>query len=79
MGGRCSQCGAWNSLVEQVEISKKQFKRGWHDSNTTAQVVQLDQPIPKGTQNRDRIQTQLEEFDRVPGAALVPGAIFCSG
>ena len=77
--GRCSQCGAWNSLVEQVEISKTAQKRGWHDSDTAAQVVQLDQPIPKGTQNRDRMKTQLDEFDRVLGGGLVPGSYILLG
>jgi len=79
--GRCHDCGAWNSLVEEkvVPVSKKS-NRGWtlglsEDNKETLQAYKLNQVNQKFPQTfTNRFRTKISELDRVLGGGLVPGS-----
>ncbi len=68
--GRCSSCGEWESLVEEIinpDISG---------------IRALSQPValhlaPDG--DEERISTDMEELDRVLGGGIVPGSVVLIG
>lgn len=65
--GRCSACGAWNSLVEVASAS---IKRG--SSSRALEIQPLEQVESK---SRPRITSGLAEVDQVLGGGLVPGGV----
>ena len=72
--GRCDACGQWNSLVEEIAViagpkaTKRKKGRG-------IQFVDLN-----GTcEELPRINTGIEEFNRVTGGGLVPGSAVLIG
>ncbi|HYP53337.1 MAG TPA: DNA repair protein RadA, partial [Pyrinomonadaceae bacterium] len=76
--GKCSDCGQWNSLVEErarVAPSKGQAAR----SNFTLREVK---PIAYGeieSQDDARVSSGITEFDRVLGGGIVPGSLVLIG
>jgi DNA repair protein RadA/Sms len=71
--GRCSGCGQWNTLVEEiVEAAPTSAARPLEAAAPTmlAEVSLEDAP---------RLRTGLEEFDRVLGGGLVPGSVILVG
>lgn len=71
--GRCSSCGAWNSL-EEIETTL--------DNN----VVELSSEVKKSKlvcdishEKSQRISTGIVEFDRVLGGGVVPGSLTLVG
>lgn len=79
--GRCSDCGGWNTYVEEktlAETPTTSRQRGWStagDSATT--VISLDQNIK--TVDMARNSTGYSEFDRVLGGGLVKGSFVLLG
>lgn len=72
--GRCPSCGAWNSLNEELQVSKS--------SRTTARG--RDEPRPMRLPDieadaSERIGTGIPELDQVLGGGLVPGALVLVG
>lgn len=72
--GRCSECGQWNSLVEEVQhpVQEKNSK-GWNPA-----VVSNARPAPLSKVDKEsieRITTGLKGFDIVLGGGLVPGSL----
>ncbi len=72
--GRCSGCGDWNTLVEDVEVS------GADD----APIPRSTRPGPKrigeiGTEHGDPRSTTIDELDRVLGGGLVAGSVTLLG
>ncbi len=70
--GRCPECGAWNSLVE--ELTRTETPHGEHRS--TAAVG--DGPVPLGSVDVDGGRprpTGIGEVDRVLAGGLLPGSI----
>jgi DNA repair protein RadA/Sms len=71
--GRCSDCGQWNSLVEERSESTNPhglFAPAAGAPQTIA-AISLD-PQP-------RIKTGIAEFDRILGGGLVPGSLVLIG
>ena len=74
--GRCPECGAWDSLVEEAEVSVKNSKSYLPVSSekikprTIASVAQT---------TVERLQTGIREFDRVLGGGIVPGSLVLLG
>ena len=71
--GRCPGCGAWNSLVEELEQPK---------TVSPAAINGLLEPCPVTevpTQEEERFPTQMAEMDRVLGGGLVPGSLILVG
>src|SRR6266540_6159325 len=79
--GRCAECGAWNSLVEErpVEASAgvaaaATHRYGLMGAGTSAKLygeVELANAV--------RLSTGIGEFDRVLGGGVVPGSLVLLG
>ncbi len=79
--GRCSECGAWNSLIEeqQVKAQSAPASRGWTLGAKEGALtpLRLDQPVTE--LNLHRSKTGYQELDRVLGGGLVPGSYVLVG
>ncbi len=72
--GKCPECGQWDSLVEERQ-SPKLLPGG-------ATPAKQSRPVPIHTVEMDqrrRIKTGMQEFDRVLGGGLVPGSLILVG
>ena len=67
--GRCSQCGQWNTLTETL---LQQTKRASSAADGPSRVEELSS-IPFDLEQR--LQMSSQEFNRVLGGGLVPGAM----
>ena len=79
--GKCSDCGAWNSYVEELQLAEPKT-RGWStgpgDSGTAAnKPVSLDQRLEEI--KLDRFNTGFEELNRVLGGGLARGSFVLLG
>ncbi|MFP4154320.1 MAG: DNA repair protein RadA [Halothiobacillaceae bacterium] len=73
--GRCGECGAWNSLVEQrTESTRAPGPSGW--AGDAARIVPLGEVEIRDTA---RITTGMDELDRVLGGGLVEGSVVLIG
>lgn len=74
--GRCPECGVWDSLVEEAEVTTKSSKSYLPTTSekikprTIASVAQL---------KVERLATGIHEFDRVLGGGVVPGSLVLLG
>lgn len=71
--GRCPECGAWNTLVEETVAAEpaKGASRG-KASPAVALADVAGQEVP-------RLMTGVADFDRVLGGGLVPGSVVLLG
>lgn len=72
--GRCTQCGAWNTLVE--EVTKK------HGASRVASAAPAAKPLPVSEIDADhaaRVPTGMAELDRVLGGGVVLGGVTLVG
>lgn len=76
--GRCSDCGSWNSFVEEVE-SKPDPRRGWDISSNESKIINLSTSENFSESNIKRVRTNNSELDRVLGDGLVPGSFILLG
>lgn len=67
--GRCHQCGEWNTLQEQIDITTANLKSGGR-ALTADSVVSLAKK-----DNLGRLQTGLNDVDVVLGGGLVLGSV----
>ena len=75
--GRCSQCGEWNTLVEEIIKETKHSRtpsRGVGNQKTKPTALP-DIEISSIT----RVSTTFGEIDRVLGGGIVPGALMLLG
>ena len=78
--GRCPECGAWNSLVEERQLPERATAGavgGPRYSLAAAAGPQLYAEID--TVVAERITTGVAEFDRVLGGGVVPGSLVLLG
>ena len=90
--GRCTDCGAWNSFVEEPLVKETKTtdrQRGWSTAGASpgmsagvsgsaeGRVIRLDESL-KSVQ-MDRIFTGFHELDRVLGGGLVEGSFILLG
>ena len=75
--GRCPECGNWNTLVEELEVTVKAGAKSYLPTNnekvkprTIASVAQT---------KVERLATGIREFDRVLGGGVVPGSLVLLG
>lgn len=73
--GRCPECGAWNSLVEEVPFDDTK-DRGWLSNNSEGLSSLSDKVVSTPAQ---RIGTSYLELDRVLGGGLIPGSFVLLG
>ena len=72
--GQCPSCDAWNTLQESVSQSSGTSR--FQALAVSSEVTLLDQINAADT---PRISSGLDEFDRVLGGGLVPGAVVLLG
>lgn len=68
--GRCTDCGEWNSLVEEVEVKD------------SVRLAPADKPVPLHLApdgDETRTSTGIAELDRVMGGGIVPGSVTLIG
>jgi DNA repair protein RadA/Sms len=76
--GRCPQCGAWNSMVEEVIASVSKGRkagalRGLGVRSTPQKLAEISGDID------ERIPLSMAEFARVLGGGVVPGSVVLIG
>lgn len=74
--GRCPDCGAWSSLVEQVEAARGRGVAGRPVAPAASRATALRDV--SGTE-AERVPTGLSELDRCLGGGLVPGSLILVG
>lgn len=67
--GKCPDCGAWNSFVEEERVTKLRKQE------TAAPVVLSEVSLSKGS----RHSTEIKEFDRTLGGGVVLGSVVLIG
>jgi len=71
--GRCPDCGAWDSLVEERMILGGKKRRG---ASLIPEPVRIDSVEVKSD---SRVKTGMAEFDRVLGGGIVDGSLTLIG
>ena len=74
--GQCGACGAWNTLVEEVQSRPPGAlapTRATRARGMAFETLEQHTPAPP------RISTGVEEFDRVCGGGVVPGSAILLG
>ncbi len=77
--GKCSQCGEWNSLVEEVIYTEKKSGSG---QSTLSFNKDQRMPVPITRipiEDEKRIITGISEFDRILGGGIFPGSVSLIG
>src|SRR5918999_150824 len=80
-GGRCTECGAWNSLVEERAAEPSPTAAGTA-ANRYSQFNQGGSArlyADVETASAVRLSTGIDEFDRVLGGGVVPGSLVLLG
>ena len=72
--GRCPQCGAWDSMVEEV-IATNQTAPGHANTHGLGGLSVPKRLAEIEGDSEDRIPVPIEEFSRVLGGGVVPGSI----
>lgn len=73
--GQCPGCREWNTFVEET-VDKKAGKILSSDHGKTHKPVSLNSVV---MEQEERIQTGVQEFDRVLGGGIVPGSLVLVG
>jgi DNA repair protein RadA/Sms len=78
--GRCTECGAWNSLVEE-RIGDERVPTGGATSRYAQLAARGSARLyaDVSTTNAERLSTGIDEFDRVLGGGVVPGSLVLLG
>nr|WP_326188729.1 DNA repair protein RadA [Exiguobacterium indicum] len=76
--GRCSGCGEWNTMVEEV-VEEKKGRRGAAFVHTTTKQLKPERLANIVSQEESRVLTGSGEFDRVLGGGIVPGSMVLVG
>lgn len=81
--GQCSQCGEWNTLVEEAveKTSAKSAKKSSPDISEV-EFKQLVRPLSEVklfSGSKSRFSSGISELDRVLGGGIVPGAVMLVG
>lgn len=79
--GKCTDCGAWNSFVEELQIPEAKT-RGWSTGSSekgtpSSKPISLDQRLEEI--KLDRFDTDYEELNRVLGGGLARGSFVLLG
>src|SRR5688500_9359722 len=75
--GRCADCGAWNSMVEERPVEPAAAGAGHRYAQSAAGTAKLYAEVE--TANATRLSTGIGEFDRVLGGGIVPGSLVLLG
>lgn len=76
--GRCTNCGEWNTYVEEIQIKESSASK--NKSLLQADAIKKPTPINEiNFENSPRIALPDEELHRVLGGGLVPGSLILLG
>lgn len=77
--GRCPNCGAWNSLVEEIE--EKTSPKAAANARVTISGAKVSPQLIEqvSIEKTPRIKTNLKELNRVLGGGIVPGSLVLIG
>ncbi len=73
--GKCTDCGKWNSLVEEAQVAEKSAGRTHLTDFSSAVNLLTD----VSAENVQRMETGIGEFDRMIGGGIVPGSLVLLG
>jgi DNA repair protein RadA/Sms len=71
--GRCTGCGAWDSLVEEVTEARATKAKSPGGTGVARSITSV------GAEKLERTATGIAELDRVLGGGLVPGSVILLG
>lgn len=74
--GRCPDCGKWNTMAEEKDISASGQKQTRQLTGFSSPVMQLNKV---SVEDFKRIHTGIGEFDRMLGGGVVPGSLLLLG
>ncbi len=77
--GRCPSCGKWNTFVEMRATDETDKKDSRSRVSLTNEVSKAQQMKDVVVEQTGRVQTKLEEFNRVLGGGVVPGSLVLIG
>src|SRR5512146_1136594 len=72
--GKCPNCGAWNSFVEEIAPTKSRARGSTPGKKSVAVPITEVAASPE-----PRIPTRIPELDRVLGGGIVPGSVVLVG
>jgi DNA repair protein RadA/Sms len=75
--GRCPGCNEWNTMVEEIEVVVKGPRRTFQHSDGPQHKATPITAIE--TSDEPRVDTDLEELNRVLGGGVVPGSLVLIG
>lgn len=81
--GQCSECQAWNTLVEEVEQAaptgrQAQGKNTLSETEIAQKRIEFSQ-VKRVSGTKNRFSTSIGELDRVLGGGLVAGMVVLLG
>ena len=77
--GRCPECGAWNSLIEERAVPEAAVAASGEKRYSLAAAAGPQLYADINTVVAERLTTGIEEFDRVLGGGVVPGSLVLIG
>jgi DNA repair protein RadA/Sms len=77
--GRCADCGAWNSLVEERPQDGGSVATAGHRYALAGKPGAAQLYAAVALANHPRLSTGITEFDRVLGGGVVPGSLVLLG
>src|SRR5690349_21563844 len=77
--GKCPDCDAWNSFVEEVRAPERLTGPGRAAPALTAASARPISITEVAAQREQRISSGIGELDRVLGGGIVPGALVLVG
>ena len=76
--GRCAECGAWNSLVEE-RAADPTVQAGGHRYAQLGSASAAKLYTEVEAAQAERLSSGIDEFDRVLGGGIVPGSLVLLG
>lgn len=77
--GQCPGCSSWNTLVEEVKMTKVVATAGTQSSLRHVMTHSVQALSDVSIDDDVRIKTNIEEFDRVLGGGIVEGSLVLVG
>lgn len=74
--GQCTQCGAWNAVIEEQVVSKQHSSRIGNYANQRSIVTLVEDVV---MDKQSRMDCGLSELNRVLGGGLVDGSVVLIG
>ncbi|WP_338212249.1 DNA repair protein RadA [Lactobacillus juensis] len=78
--GRCPNCGAWNQFEKETEAVQSRSTKG--SPSRLIKKTGISEPVKLENvkaEKEERVQTSMEELNRVLGGGIVPGSLVLIG